>query len=282
MAEEKEIPALTSVSTIGGTVKIKTQYIKDELPNFILAFISETVSSQDGVGYIEGELMAQMKNYPTEIDCYVDSNGDFIIVTNSGDADSYSLNSNGELIWTDPMTLVSKNLGLVRAIHSGLTAPSNIKMLWYNENVNLQYYYNTGSSQWEPLVATPWVKITKSYTDFATAALSNTAALYTLPAGYSVTNTISVIETQFLGGGAGVTETSIGTALDTVKFSGMDLLDLNQAPSETTQQPEDFGISTEKWLTSTDLIAEVTSDVNLSLLTQGSVSYYLRIEQVKQ
>ena len=51
------------------------------------------------------------------------------------------------------MTLVTTNLGLVRAIQSGTTAPSNIKMLWYNENVgeNRLYYYDTAISTWVPL-----------------------------------------------------------------------------------------------------------------------------------
>lgn len=49
------------------------------------------------------------------------------------------------------MPVVSQVFGLVKAIHSGVSAPSNIKMLWYNENDNLHYYYNLNSSTWVPL-----------------------------------------------------------------------------------------------------------------------------------
>ena len=44
--------------------------------------------------------------------------------------------------------ITSKNLGLVRAIHSGTTAPVNIKMLWYNENDNMHYYYDILTATW--------------------------------------------------------------------------------------------------------------------------------------
>jgi len=50
--------------------------------------------------------------------------------------------------------LTSKNLGLVRAIHSGTTAPTNIKMLWYNENDYMHYYYDIPSSTWKLLAST--------------------------------------------------------------------------------------------------------------------------------
>ncbi len=52
------------------------------------------------------------------------------------------------------MTLITKNVGFGKAIHDGVTPPSNIKQLWYNENVGefIHYYYNTNSSSWVPLI----------------------------------------------------------------------------------------------------------------------------------
>jgi hypothetical protein len=41
------------------------------------------------------------------------------------------------------------NLGLVKAIHSGVIAPSNIKMIWYDENIGKHKYYDTLSSSWQ-------------------------------------------------------------------------------------------------------------------------------------
>jgi hypothetical protein len=40
------------------------------------------------------------------------------------------------------------NLGLVKAIYSGLTPPTNIKMIWYDEVVKQHKYYDTVSSAW--------------------------------------------------------------------------------------------------------------------------------------
>jgi len=45
------------------------------------------------------------------------------------------------------MTIVK--LGLVQALVSSTTAPTNIKCLWYDENVSLHKFYNTTSSTWE-------------------------------------------------------------------------------------------------------------------------------------
>jgi hypothetical protein len=43
-----------------------------------------------------------------------------------------------------------KNLGLVKAIHTGTTAPDNTAMLWFDTNVgvNIHKYYNLVSGQW--------------------------------------------------------------------------------------------------------------------------------------
>lgn len=46
------------------------------------------------------------------------------------------------------MAKISKNLGLVSAIHVGTTAPSNIAMIWYNLTDGLHYYYNLTSTSW--------------------------------------------------------------------------------------------------------------------------------------
>lgn len=50
----------------------------------------------------------------------------------------------------------SIDLGLVKAIHIGLTSPSNTVMLWYDDNISekIHKWYNTLTSTWEPLVPT--------------------------------------------------------------------------------------------------------------------------------
>ena len=51
------------------------------------------------------------------------------------------------------MTLVATNVGFGQAIIAGTTPPSNIKQLWYNENVGefKHYYYDIPTSTWLPV-----------------------------------------------------------------------------------------------------------------------------------
>lgn len=53
--------------------------------------------------------------------------------------------------------MVTKNLGLVRAIFVGVNPPSNIKILWYDDNLGqkLQKYYDVISATWKPLLSPP-------------------------------------------------------------------------------------------------------------------------------
>lgn len=50
------------------------------------------------------------------------------------------------------MAFVSKNLGLIKAIHVGVNPPTNIKMIWFNENLGNHFAYNQNTSAWEPIV----------------------------------------------------------------------------------------------------------------------------------
>lgn len=48
---------------------------------------------------------------------------------------------------------MSFDLGFIQAIHSGAVAPINTQMLWYDTNVNLHKYYDTGSMLWTSLAS---------------------------------------------------------------------------------------------------------------------------------
>lgn len=53
------------------------------------------------------------------------------------------------------MPPITKNLGFIKAIHEGTSAPSNVKMLWYDTSVGINFikYYDTIFSIWKPLAS---------------------------------------------------------------------------------------------------------------------------------
>mgnify|MGYP003402434062 FL=1 len=99
MPELKIIPTATTVTIIGDGITIKTYYI-DDLPDTLAAKITEIVASDNGIAYIEGELMIEMINYLSRIDYYIDGSGNLILQNNTGDTENYSVDNNGDLIYT--------------------------------------------------------------------------------------------------------------------------------------------------------------------------------------
>lgn len=100
MPETALINTLTELTVTGSSISIKTFYDEDLLPDTILASIPDSVGIQDGIVYSEGDLLIQMKNHPEQIDYYIDGSGNLILLTSEGDASNYSINANGELIYT--------------------------------------------------------------------------------------------------------------------------------------------------------------------------------------
>ena len=103
MPETQIIPTQTTLSIVGNVISIFTQYIGEELPYIISTFISNTAGSFNGVSYTEGELLVEMKTvkYPSQIDCWIDMNGNLIVKSEGGDTSNYSIDSNGNLIWSE-------------------------------------------------------------------------------------------------------------------------------------------------------------------------------------
>lgn len=97
------------------------------------------------------------------------------------------------------MPPVTKNLGLVRAIHEGVNPPLNVKMLWYNTNPgeNIHYYYDTVDFVWKPLTGsgsgTPTVyTFTDSNTvDFSTSGNNVTASTKISPNAGNIIQALS-------------------------------------------------------------------------------------------
>lgn len=101
MSESKQIPVVTTKTVTGSSITIFTYYdaTQEELPNILAARIMSAVGSQNGTSYKEGELIVDMKNYPSNIDSFVDVDGNLIVTGDTGDINSYSIDSNGDLKW---------------------------------------------------------------------------------------------------------------------------------------------------------------------------------------
>ena len=100
MSETKLIPTITELIVAGSGISIKTSYFEDTLPDTISAAISESSGMQDGISYVEGELLIQTKNNPQNIFYTLNSDGNLILNITTGDETSYSINSNGDLTYT--------------------------------------------------------------------------------------------------------------------------------------------------------------------------------------
>lgn len=100
MPEIKYIPIVTSTRTEENVIYVRSSYLEDILPNTLQALIVDSTDNLDNVSYIEGELVIQMKNNPEQINYYINDNGELILFTSTGDKNNYSIDVDGNLIWT--------------------------------------------------------------------------------------------------------------------------------------------------------------------------------------
>lgn len=95
------ISTFTSVLINNSNIQIKTEYLEEGLlPDTIEARITENVGIQDQTSFIEGELLIKMKNSPENIFYFIDNNGNLILNCTTGDQDNYSIDSDGNLIYS--------------------------------------------------------------------------------------------------------------------------------------------------------------------------------------
>jgi hypothetical protein len=96
---EQLIPTITTIRRYPpDNIDIISSYNQVlDLPNIIYAMIALNSGEDDNTSYDQGDLIVKMKNYPTDIDVAL-INGEFIVT--GDDSASYSINSNGELIYT--------------------------------------------------------------------------------------------------------------------------------------------------------------------------------------
>jgi len=118
-----------------------------------------------------------------------------------------------------------------------------------------------------------WTKYTLSYTDFQTAATSNSITLTSLAAG-EVVEKVLVKHTEAFDGDFSLYELSVGISGDLEKYSSS--FDVTQAVSSATKQ-----ISTSVDVENLDestllLITAVSTGANLNTATAGAVSVYVQ------
>lgn len=119
-----------------------------------------------------------------------------------------------------------------------------------------------------------WVKVTKSYTDFSVAALTNSVALASLSNNQIVTKVIIKHNTAFSGGGA----TAVTIRLADNDGDITSNFNIFQTPGATVLQVTS---SDRVNFNGLNLTMEVESDVNLDTLTAGSVDIYYKVENIE-
>lgn len=121
-----------------------------------------------------------------------------------------------------------------------------------------------------------WIKITKTYSDFSTAGLTNNISLYTLPAK-GIIHSVQVVPTvAFSGGLISAYTISVGIVGNLVKYSAA----VNSFTGFALAQPSAItGI--ESMSATTDIrIAAISVTGLLNVATAGSVDIYLLISQL--
>lgn len=138
----------------------------------------------------------------------------------------------------------------------------------------------TISQKTTPVIAgevSRWIKITKTYSDFSTAGLSNDIEIYSLPAKSVIQGCVIKHSTLFSGGTIATYTASVGINGNLVKYATA--FNVFQAVSNTT-----FGLGTaivptvENFGAVTSIRGAVVSTVGLlNAATQGSVDFYLLV-----
>lgn len=121
-----------------------------------------------------------------------------------------------------------------------------------------------------------WIKVTKAYTDFSTAGLTNDISIYTLPAKGIIHACQMVATTKFSGGLISAYTISVGISGNLVKYSAA----VNSFTGASLSQPSAItGI--ESTSGTTDIRAAAISVTGLlNAATAGSIDIYLLISQL--
>lgn len=149
----------------------------------------------------------------------------------------------------------------------------NLPKIYYTANPNLLI---SGSASSIP----QWIKITKTYTDFSTAGLTNDIEIYSLPAKGIIHSAIIKHSILFTGGAISTYTASVGITGTLAKYSVA--FDIKQAVSDTAFELGTAVVPTlENFGAVTSIRGAVISTVgNLNAATQGSVDFYLLVSKI--
>ncbi len=102
MAETAQITSVFTLNTAtGGLILSRTQYVDDSLPGILYAFINLSPGVFNGLSYLEGYGFIMMDNfYNSQVTFSLDGNGN--LVTIGPHADRYSIDADGNLVYTEP------------------------------------------------------------------------------------------------------------------------------------------------------------------------------------
>lgn len=130
----------------------------------------------------------------------------------------------------------------------------------------------------QKLVAKPviprWVKVTKDYSLWSTAALTNTINLYTLAAG-SIVHSVKVKHSAAFTGGA-ISACTLGVGITGSATKYISAFDVFQAPGATVLTIGPSTPTAENHTSSVAITALLTStSANLSALTAGTVDIWI-------
>lgn len=99
--ESKTLDTVTTISTIGSNIGIITEYDEPLVPPYIKQTqVTSSSGVLGGVSYKEGDLLITFKaeTFPGLVNVVFNSLGELVITGDN--ASNYSINANGELIYT--------------------------------------------------------------------------------------------------------------------------------------------------------------------------------------
>jgi hypothetical protein len=122
-----------------------------------------------------------------------------------------------------------------------------------------------------------WFSVTKTFTDFSTAAATNSIALFTLPAGGVIHRIKVKHSTAFSGGTISAYNVSVGITGNTTKYTP--IFDVFQATGNTAEQLTRVDLQENHGATTSVLATANSTGANLNAATAGSVTFWIQVTE---